>query len=179
MTNCPPRRATFARHLFALPSLALLGGCIDSAMPVLTDAQPLLGERPHLRFFSLHDGAAYEPTAATFRYRNGRYVPTRATADNIGEFSLHGFEGSDLIVQNTRSGRPTEYAIARKVADGAYLVIAIDEDDADEATREAFCGKSTGASCRIQTPEAVRAFARATAAKPHARGGLAVLMAEH
>jgi hypothetical protein len=179
MTDELPKRARLARTILALASFVLLAGCISSNAPVLSDAQPLLGEHPHLQFYTLRDGAAREPSAETFRWRNGRYVPTGGTAGDIGPFTLHAFEGDDVIVQSIRSGHPTEYAIARKLADATYLVIAIDESDADEPTRSKFCDKDLTVSCRVTTREAVLAFARATAAKPHATGGLAVLMAEH
>ncbi len=172
------RRARLASHVFAVASFALLTGCISSSAPILTDAQPLLGEGPRLQFYALHDGAAYEPTEATFRWRDDRYVPTGGTADDVGPFTLHAFEGADLIAQSIRPGHPSEYAVVRKLADGTYLVVAIDEDDADDATRNSFCAKDPGASCRVTTREAVLAFARATAAKSHSTGGLAVLMAE-
>jgi hypothetical protein len=166
-------------RLLALAGFTLLGGCISSTNPLLTDAQPLIGQRPHLEFYVLRDGAAREPNTETFVWRNGRYVPVRGTARDFHDFTLHPFEGPDLIVQSIRSGHPAEYAIARKLADGAYLVVAIDEKDADDATRGQYCGNETGAACEVASREAVVAFARATAAKPHAAGGLAVLMAEH
>jgi len=170
---------THAARLLAVMSLAILAGCIDSAKPLLTDAQPLLGERPRLEFYVLREGAAREPAAETFAWRNGRYVPIRGTAGDIHDFTLHAFEGADLIVQSVRPGHPAEYAIARKLADGTYLVVAVDENDADDATRDKFCDKNAGTACRVTTREAVLAFARATAAKPHASGGLAVLLADH
>ena len=166
-------------RILALCSLALLAGCIDSAKPILTDAQPLLGERPRLEFYVLRDGAAREPTGETFAWRNDRYVPIRGTAGDIGAFTLHPFAGADLIVQSMRPNKPAEYAIARKLADATYLLVAVDEADADYATREKFCGKVANAACRVATRDAVESFARATAAKPHAAGGLAVLMAGH
>ncbi len=150
-----------------------------SAAPILTDSQPLLGKRPHLQFYALRDGAAHEPATETFGWRGARYVRTGGTTDDIGDFTLHTFEGSDLIVQSIRSGHPVEYAIARKLADGTYLVVAIDENDADEATRSKFCSKEANTACRVTTREAVLAFAQTTAAKPHAAGGLAILIAEH
>jgi hypothetical protein len=82
-------------------------------------------------------------------------------------------------VQNLRPGHPAEYAIARKLAEGTYLVVAIDEADADDATRGRLCGTKAGSACRVTTRDAVLTFARATAAKPHSAGGLAVLMADH
>ena len=57
-----------------------------------------------------------------------------------------------------------------------YLLIAINEDDADEVTRDRFCSKTQDASCRISTPEQLFVFARATAAKDDESGGIAVIV---
>jgi hypothetical protein len=103
-------------------------------------------------------------------------VRTGGTFREASAITVHAFEGADRIVQSIRTGRPVEYAIARKLADGTYLVVAIDENDADETTRTKFCGKDAGTACRIETRDQLLAFARATAAKPHSTGGLAVLM---
>jgi hypothetical protein len=178
MTSTSPWRARLAPQILPLAGFALLAGCINSTQPILADAQPLLGERPRFQFYTLRDGAAHEPTTETFAWRGARYVPISGNAKGMGDFTLHAFEGTDMIVQSVRSGLPTEYAIARKLADGAYLLVVIDENDADEATRGQFCSKEI-AGCSVVTREAVLAFARATAAKPNSVGGLAVLMAEH
>jgi hypothetical protein len=168
------RRATL---ILAIAGLLLLGGCIDSMQPLLTGAQPLLGQRPRIEFYVLRDGAAREPKAETFAWRNDRYHPARGAASDIHDFTLHPFEGGDLIVQSLRPGYPAEYGIARKLADATYLLFAVDESDADAATRDKYCGKAANAACRVATREAVLAFARASAAKPHSAGGLAVLRA--
>ena len=178
MTHAAPRRAHLARHIFALLICIPLANCIESARPILTDAQPLLGEQLRLQLYALRDGAAHEPEAAAFVWRDARYVRLGSDTNGIGDFTLHAFEGADLIVQSLRPGLPAEYAIARKLADGTYLLVAIDEDDADEKTRTNFCGHEGGAACRVATREAVLAFARATAAEPHSTGGLAVLIAD-
>jgi hypothetical protein len=164
--------------ILAFAASGLLAGCIDSAKPILTDAQPLLGERPRLEFYVLRDGAAREPVTETFAWRNGRYVPARGTANDIHDFTIHEFADADLIVQSIRRGHPAEYGIARKLADGTYLLFAVDESDADDATRAKFCDRSANSACRVATRDAVLAFARATAAKPHSAGGLAVLLAK-
>jgi len=81
-------------------------------------------------------------------------------------------------VQSTgaRPPRPVEYALARRLADGTYLIVPIDETDADPQTREKFCTKTQDASCRITTTEQLFVFARATADKPIEGGGLAVVV---
>ena len=174
MPRCAPR----APHGVLVASLALLTGCITSNAPLLTDAEPLLGERPLLQFYSLHDGTAQGPSTETFRWRDGRYEPTGGTATDIGPFTLHAFEGDAMIAQSLQPGRPTEYALVRKLADGAYFAVAIDEHDADEATRASYCASDLDRSCRVETRDAVLAFARAAAVKPPAAGGLALLVAE-
>lgn len=155
----------------------MLAGCIDSSGPLIGDGEPLIGQNPHLRFYTLRDGTAREPSAESFRWRDGRYVPAGGTAKDIGPFTLHAFAGADLLVQSLRTGKPVEYGIARKLADGTYLLVAVDETDADQATRDKFCDTGNGHACRVTTREAVQAFARATAARPHNGGGLALLMA--
>jgi hypothetical protein len=167
-----------ARHLLALASVILLAGCIDSAEPILTDGQSLLGERMHLQFYALRDGAAHEPRQATFVWRGDRYVGTDGPDSDMGAFTLHAFEGADMIVQSMRPGKPTEYAIARKLADATYLIVAIDEAYADDATRKNYCTTGPTTACRVATREAVLAFARAAAAKPLALGGLALILAD-
>jgi len=176
MTEHPALRR-WAPIILATAVLLLLGGCIDSVQPLLTGAQPLIGQRPRIEFYVLRDGAAREPDAETFVWRNAGYHPVRGAASDIHDFTLHPFEGGDLIVQSQRPGYPTEYGIARKLADATYLLFAVDESDADTATRDKYCGKMADAACRVTTHEAVLAFARASAAKPHSVGGLAVLLA--
>jgi hypothetical protein len=182
MNKISSRRARRAPHFLslglALASFALLTGCISSNEPILTDAQPLLGKELHVQFYVLRDGTAREPSAETFRWQDGRYVPIGGNAKDIGPFTLHAFEGSDLIVQSIRAGKPVEYGIARKLADGVYLLIAVDENDADAATQNKFCEKAATVACRVKSREVVLALAHVTAAKPHANGGLALLM-EH
>jgi hypothetical protein len=172
------RRRAYAPKFFALAALFLLDGRIDSVRPLLTGAQPLLGNRPHIEFYVLREGAAREPRAETFAWRDGQYVPVKGTASDLHDFTLHAFAGADLIVQSLRAGQPAEYSIARKLADGTYLLFAVDETDADTTTRDKYCDKEPGAACRVATNEALLALARASAAKPRSSGGLAVLVAD-
>jgi hypothetical protein len=172
-----PALCARALKILAITGFLLLGGCIDSKQPILTGAQPVLGERLRIEFYVLRDGTAHEPEAETFVWRNGRYHPVRGAASDIHDFTLHPFEGGDLIVQSLRPDYPAEYGIARNLVDATYLHFAIDENDADAATRDKYCGKEADAACRVTTRDAVLAFARASAAKPHPVGGLAELMA--
>ena len=154
-----------------------LSGCLSSTSPVLSDAKPELGQHGQIHAYSLSDGAAHDPETMTFRWNGSRYL-VRGKSQDISDFTLHPYQGRDLIVQSTgaRPPRPVEYALARRLTDGTYLIVPIDENDADAQTREKFCSKTQDASCRITTIEQLFVFARATADKPIEGGGLAVVV---
>jgi hypothetical protein len=176
-TSLPKGRR--ARLLAVLAALALTG-CVDSTDPIITDAQPMFGPQVRLHAYSLIDGQASGPETGTFRWDRAHYRPAGRSTFKISELTMHLFAGNDLIVQSRsteRKDKHVEYALARKLADAVYLIIAIDEDDADEATRAKFCTKSASSSCNIATREALMAFAQATAARPDAKGGLALIAA--
>jgi len=166
----------------ALCALAL-SGCIDSAAPVLTDSQAVLGESLKLQLYTLRDGAAHDPELASFKWDGKLYVHAGGGMKEVRGFSLHPFEAGDYILQETPANRTnvTEYAVVHPVAEGVYQVIAIDEADADEAARTAGCGKSDkndASPCRVTTREQLFAFARATAARRKTTGGLAIRLGD-
>ena len=165
----------FRAALAALCGLALTG-CIDSSGPILTDAQPVLGPRLNLQLYSLREGHAHDPERASFAWNGKLYVRSGGGMKDVSGFSVHPFEAGDTIIQSSQLRHPqiAEYALMRKLAEGVYQVIAIDEDDADEPTRAAQCKHPGGTACRIETREQLFTFARATAAKRKTDGGLAI-----
>ena len=154
----------------------VLTGCIDSSGPILTDAQPILGPRLNLQLYSLRDGHAHDPERASFTWDGKLYIRSGGGMKDVSSFTVHPFEAGDTIIQASQLRHPqiAEYALMRKLAEGVYQVIAIDEDDADAATRAAECKHPGGAACRIETREQLFTFARATAAKRKTDGGLAI-----
>ena len=153
-----------------------LSACIDSAGPILPDSQAVLGQRLNLQLYSLRDGHAFDPERTSFAWDGKLYAHASGSLRDVRAFSVHALEGSDFIVQSRPARHPehVEYALMRKLAEGVYQVIAIDEADADEATRAANCKHPGGVACRIETREQLFAFARATAAKRKSDGGLAI-----
>jgi hypothetical protein len=161
--------------LAALGGLAL-SGCIDSKGPILAEAQPLLGTKLNLQLYAMRDGHATDPERTRFAWDGKRYVRAGGGMKDVASFTLHPFGGDDVIVQSVSTRHPehVEYALMHTLADGVYYVVAIDEDDADAATRAAQCKHPGGAACRIETREQLFAFTRATAAKKKTNGGLAI-----
>ena len=159
-------------------SAALLSGCIDSASPILTDSQPIFGQRARFQLFGMRKGIAVDPEQVTFAWNGARYAHAGGGLKDVSAFSAHPFEAGDFIIQSvpTDRARITEYAILHKLTDGVYQVIVIDEADADEPTRTAYCskGEKNDRSCRIATRDQLFAFARATAARRRDDGGLVI-----
>ncbi len=165
--------------LGVLAALAL-SACVDSEAPLLGGGQPVFGERVRFQLFGLHDDQTHDPEIWRFRWDNSRYSPVAGKSDNLLAFTIHPFAGDDFVIQGLRHAKDqtrTEYALARKLAPGVLLVVAIDEDDSDPATRARLCVKSHLSPCRVASKDALFEFARATAAKRHDHGGLAVRLA--
>jgi hypothetical protein len=166
--------------LLAVAGLAL-SGCIDSSGPILSDSQQAFGPRLHVQLFTLRNGYAHDPEQAVFVWRGGLYAHAAGALREVSAFSVNPFENGDFIIQEVPTKRPriSEYALLHKLADGVYQVLPIDENDADESTRAAYCSKGSPqdpSACRIETRAQLIAFARATAARGKQDGGLAILL---
>ena len=150
-------------RLLAALAPAMLAGCISSTAPILGDAKAILGERIDLHMYKAREEALHSEGVATLQWNGTRYVRQTRT-DLVGDFTVHAFEGRDLILQTApRPPRPVEYALARRLANGVYLVVPIDEAVANEAARARFCTQTSESSCRVTTPEQLFVFAHAMA----------------
>ena len=144
-----------------------LSACIDSKDPILTDAQPVFGPRLNLQLYTLRKGVAEEPEKVQFAWNGKVYSRSGGGMKDVGAITVHPFEAGDYILQVHASPAAAESRIcaAAPPRSGAYLVIAIDEADADEAIRAANCTHPGGTACRVATREQLFALARATAAQ--------------
>jgi hypothetical protein len=171
---------TRLRPAVALFSALTLSACIDSAAPVLTDPQPLLGQDFSLQFFSLRKGRAHDPQRARYVWNGKQYTHAGGAMEDVRAFTVHAFEGGDLIAQSVADERQStiDYGVVRRLADGVFLLVPVDEDDADEATRAKYCQYVEKSSCRVTMREQLFALARASAAKNKQDGGLVIHLPE-
>ena len=156
-----------------------LSSCVDSAGPILPDARPLFGERLRLQFYTLRTGYADAPEQASFKWDGARYVHAGGGMSDVTAFTVHPFEANAYIIQSAAAKRPhiVEYAVAHKLAEGVYQVIAIDEDDVNRATRARNCKRANDSHCRVVARKQLFVFARATAARHKGEGGLVLRLA--
>jgi hypothetical protein len=165
------------RRLLVLPAVLgslSLAACIESSGPILQNAQPLFGPQLRLQFYTLRKGFADEPEQASFNWDGTRYARVGGGMSDITSFTVHRLEGRAYVIQSASAKRPSifEYAVAYKLTDGVYQVTAIDEDDADGATRARYCRRVEESPCRISTQKELFAFARATDAREKKEGAL-------
>jgi hypothetical protein len=177
--NLMPTIRTMVRAAVFVGSAMLLFGCIDSSGPILSDSQPVFGPRLKLQLYGLRKGYARDPEQASFTWNGALYAHAGGGMRDVSAFSVHPFEAGDYIIQSVpaRRARISEFVILHKLAEGVFQVVAIDEADADEPTRAAYCGKggkTDPSPCRIETRDQLFAFARATAARRKDDGGLAI-----
>jgi hypothetical protein len=168
------RRIALVRIAIGGAVALALCGCVTSEAPVLDGGQKPFGDVAKFQVYGLRDGVAHDPIVMQLRWNGARYTVIAADVHEDNALSFHPLDGSEFVVQaiDGRPGRPVDYAVLRRIAEGVYLVNPIDEDDADDATQAKFCASPS--VCRVTTPEQVMGLARATAAKQHQRGGLAI-----
>ena len=174
-----PIPAKLGRRAIAPLAALALGGCVDSAVPLLSGTQPLLGPRLRVHVYTLSEGPASGPDVGTFRWDGTQYAVVGRPTLDIAAFTLAPYRGDDLIVQARSSRRQVkdiEYAVARKQAAGVYLLGGVDEENADDATRARFCIRTASSSCEIADRAALMAFVDATAARPNRKGALAIIV---
>jgi len=107
-------------------------------MPLWTDAQPLLGQQFEVHLYeNFVDGKAGDFHASVYRWKDGEYLGSRGLARDAKRFVAQPLAANDFLLQSTDSTNLFNYWIGRKLAVGVYLVIPLDETDADDATRAA------------------------------------------
>lgn len=163
----------------------LAAACVTSTDFVLGDSRAILGERGQIHIFSAPKGGMRDVQRHNFQWQRDRYM-TAPPGGGGSEFTVHAFEGRNLVIQwkgaelwspkRKLAVRQVHYLLARKVADGAYLLFPITENDVDEAARQRFCTRSPETPCRISTPEQLFVFARAAAEKDEEDAGIAIIV---
>ncbi|MFN0217838.1 MAG: hypothetical protein ACKVP4_03370 [Hyphomicrobium sp.] len=143
------------------------GGCVQSETPLLANAKPLMGANFEVHFYEdFVDGKASALHTASYRWTDKRYVLVSGN-QRISNFVGVALDKENFLVEGVRQGNPGySFWIAQKIVDGVYLIAAVDEEAADDATRTAACsGKKVEGACYVESEEQLMKLARATAAK--------------
>lgn len=170
----------FLGRLAAAAIVALaLSACVESRTPLVTKAQPVLGQQFEVHLYEdFVDNKASGMHAAVYRWQDDQYIRVSGLARDARRFVAQPLADNDFLIQSSdESNGAYLYWIGRKLAPGVYLVFGVDENDADETTRKEICGadRSDGV-CWVSARDELIMLARATAAKPPKKAALGVVM---
>jgi hypothetical protein len=171
-------RALFGKLTAAAIAALFVSACVESQAPLITDAQPLLGQQFEVHLYEdFVDNKAGGVHASTYQWKDGQYVRASGLAQDAKRFVAQPLAGNDFVIQSSdEHGRVFVYWIGRRLTPGVYQIFGVNEMDADEATRKAICGDRSGEICWINTREQLLTMARATAAKPPRNAALGVVL---
>ena len=169
------------RVLRLVPLLAIaasLASCVVSEKPLIGNAKPMLGPRFTVQLFrNFSDGRAHDLKTSVFEWKGGAYVNTGGSTMDLPRFVAQPLS-DDFIIQSSNVGQKLfTYWIGRKVTDGAYLVIPLDEERLPGGARGAPCQKDSPVGfCVVETIAQLDEVARATARNPVKNGQVAIIV---
>src|SRR5262245_42397077 len=140
----PPRqnqRFTMSRTAFAqLTAAALaalfLSACVQSQAPLITDAQPLLGQQFEVHLYEeFVDNKASGVHASTYQWKDGQYVRASGLAQDAKRFVAVPLAGNDFVIQSSdENGRIFVYWIGRSLTQGGCQIFGITERGRTDTT---------------------------------------------
>ena len=157
-----------------------LASCVVSDKALVSDAKPIMGSQFTAQLYRrFTDGRAHELRASTFRWKDGAYVVVDGAVD-LRRFVSMRLKGDDEIIQGSDAGgKAFTYWLGRKLVDGAYLILPLDEGHADAAIRSTLCTREEpGGFCVVDTKEHLVALAEATAKGASKDAEVAVIVAD-
>ena len=167
---------------FGILGLATLSvaSCVASDKDLVTDAKPTMGAQFTAQLFrKFDDGRAHELRTSTFRWEDGAYVSV-AGASDLRRFVSMPLKDNDTLIQGSETdGKLFTYWLGRKLADGAYLIEPLDEDDVSAAIRPGLCAKDESKGfCFVDTKEKLVTLAEATARSAVKHAEIAVIVGD-
>ncbi|MBV1699376.1 MAG: hypothetical protein KGQ47_13625 [Hyphomicrobiales bacterium] len=154
--------------VIALLAIApIISGCVESRAPLLTRIEPLFGPQFEAHLYDTFiAGKARNVQVAQYRWRGDGYERVGYSGE---KFVVQPINETDFIVQTDNTDNAIfHYSVARKIVDGVFLVLPIEESDAPPETRAAICGNDQAIICTIESYDQLVTLARATVEKsPH------------
>jgi hypothetical protein len=171
-------RTVFGKLAVAAIAALFLSGCVQSEAPLITDAQPLLGQQFEVHLYEdFVENKASGMHAAIYQWKDGQYVRGGGLAQDVKRFVAEPLAGNDFVIQSSdEAGRVHLYWIGRRLSPGVYLIFGVDETAIDDVTRKAICGDRSEVICWVSTRDQLLTMARATAAKPPRNPALGVVL---
>jgi hypothetical protein len=162
----PDHRFSTARAT-ALVLLAglLLAACVQSKTPLLTGGKPVLGDQFQLNLFDdFTDGKADTVRTAVFRWNASGYVLVSGDLLDVKYLVAQPLDDGNALLQLSNE-KDHVYLLSRKLAEGTYRILPVNEKDLDAAAQKQNCVTMKGEICTIATRQQLDTVVHASLGK--------------
>ncbi len=157
-------RTPLLRGVLVLFAAFVLTACVQSETPLLAGSKPLLGMQFQLNLYQdFTAGQALSVKTSVFRWNRNHYSLVSGDASGVEYFVVQPIGGGNLLIEANESDHV--YLLGRKLANGTYGIVPIDQNAVDEATRDETCVTENPVICTVQTRRQLDIFVRAALAK--------------
>jgi hypothetical protein len=157
-------------------SAFLLAACVQSKTPLLSGTKPMLGEQFQLNLFEdFSDGMAATVKTAVFRWSATHYVLVSGEPPSgVKSFVAEPLDADTFLIEAS-DDKVYAYLLGRKLAEGTYRILPVDEKYLDKTTQTRTCTTLNSETCTVATRKQLDTFVRASAAKTIAYTMLVVI----
>jgi hypothetical protein len=155
----------------------MLAGCVQSETPLLTGTKPVLGEQFQLNLFDdFTDGNATTVKTAVFRWDASRYVRVSGELADVKFIAAQPLDDTNSLIEASDE-KVYMYVLGRKLAEGTYRILPVNEKNLDAAGQKQSCVTVKGDICTIATRQQLDTLVRASLGKTITYNMVAVISA--
>jgi hypothetical protein len=169
-------RTACAPIALMLLAACMLAACVQAKTSLLAGTKPLFGDQFQLNVFEdFTDGKAVAATASVFRWNATRYALVSGDPPSgVKFFAAEPLDADTLLIE---ASNETDYAylLGRKLAEGTYRILPVDEKYLDKATQSGTCVTQNSETCTVATRQQLDTFVRASLGKTIAYTMVAVI----
>src|SRR3984957_15766965 len=92
----------------ALAAALLLAGCVESAAPLMTGAQPMFGPDVKVHLYELGGTSVKGPEIGVYRWDGGEYRALDKPSFEVAAFTAVPLAGKDFIIKSRSPGPRTK-----------------------------------------------------------------------
>jgi hypothetical protein len=180
---CQPKRAGRNKSGHRLMPVALvlltafaLAACVQSKTPLLTGGKPLLGEQFQLNLYEdFTDGKADSVKTAVFRWSASHYALVSGDPPSgVKSFVAEPLDADTFLIEAS-DDKVYAYLLGRKLAEGTYRILPVDEKYLDKTTQTRTCVTQDSETCTVATRQQLDTFVHASIGKTIAYTMLVVI----
>jgi hypothetical protein len=168
-------KATLVPVALLLLAGFMLAACVEAKTPLLAGTKPMFGEQFQLNLYQdFTDGKATAVKTAVFRWNATRYARVSGEMSGVKYVVVQSLDDTNLLIETTDE-KDYVYLLGRKLAEGTYRILPVDENYVDAAAQKQLCVTQDRQTCTVATRAQLDAFVNAALGKTIAYTMLAVI----